>query len=774
LDTLDFSQPGVLTATDPRIAVDDNYVYYRLKTRPLQRLPFGADPLSRDLAANPYVEITQGIQSFDDDVPLVADKAVWVRAWGRTAAGPSTGGVEAELHLVRGGVTVTEGHPFTPINGTKYMWPVAEDVPDRTTTDSGWLFHVPASWTSAGDVTFRILVDPRNAVNDDDLVNNGVKKVVHFVDRPPSCIVFIPVRTHAPIPSYHDPNTAAMWERYTALWPTRELKRYQQSEPVEELQVCWWGIIPYPCFGPYELPDDSSWVLASLVTRDTFTDDPDACDDAGARTHYVGMVHPATETGSGGGTVRGTGNLCLAASWVKFADHDPPTPEEQKDSMWPTAGFTLAHESAHNYHRQHVDCGNPDNPDPTYPYSPRKLSFDDPNATSTHFGFDGRSVEPISNLEAADLMSYAEHRWTSDWTYKHLFASVEDFSVFDCVWDEICGPHDGYSIDFPWDDRVADLSGASREGESPWAYEIASTTDVVLVNGIIGPTTRSGHLNRAWVYPAADASAGLLEKWGRRAAPSTTDFSQRRPIEYTVRMLDGIGVVLDERVVIPRETPQPESADYAAIFDISFPKPAGRIATIQLLADGLVLDSHSPGLSDPVVSISSPAGGETFTHQMTVTWSATDANHDDTLLSTVQYSPNAGASWTVVADSAPVHPATGETTLNLDLAHGIAGSSPSSLLRVVVSDGFNTGVATSLPFQVSNRTPQPMIVSPAEAQSFRVGEPVIIRGEVDDKEDGGLGGSSLRWSINRVQAGTGHEMVAEGLQPGIYSLDPRG
>ena len=69
-----------------------------------------------------------------------------------------------------------------------------------------------------------------------------------------------------------------------ASYPVPQVKMYDSGAIEEELESCWWGIIPYPCHGPYEMPDDSWKVLLSLHTRDAFTYDP--CPE----THYIGMV----------------------------------------------------------------------------------------------------------------------------------------------------------------------------------------------------------------------------------------------------------------------------------------------------------------------------------------------------------------------------------------------------------------------------------------------------------------------------------------------------
>ena len=92
-----------------------------------------------------------------------------------------------------------------------------------------------------------------------------------------------------------------MVDHFNRRWPVPDAWIYRDTEPVEELQVCWYGPVPYPCFGPYELEDgwgltngipDRDKVIVSLWTRAQLSFNPDACDDIGAPVHFMGMVHP--------------------------------------------------------------------------------------------------------------------------------------------------------------------------------------------------------------------------------------------------------------------------------------------------------------------------------------------------------------------------------------------------------------------------------------------------------------------------------------------------
>ena len=756
------SQPGPILTHDPRVFVDDLYVYYRLIGEPLRRLPFDAAPLARDMAVSPYVEVTQVLQSFDLDVPLVAGKPTYVRAWGWTADGPASPGVEARLTGVHSG---QPGSTTTPINGTRFLSPVDPGMPDRH-GDHAWLFELPSTWTSEGSLELTVEVDPREMYEDLDRTNNTTTVTVEMIERPPACAVFVPVHTHAPKPSLNDRFVPEMFERFRTIWPTHELDAHYQSEMVEELQVCFWdGWLPYPCFGPYELTDDSKWVIAALVTRDTFTDDPDSCESAGARVHYIGMVHPDTDTG----TTTGTGNLCLAAAWSKLQSHNTPA---WVDWRWPPRGFTLAHEMGHNYHRKHVDCGGADDPDYSYPYSPCSISNTNYD-TSTHFGFDPRDHTPIGPTDAADLMAYGD-KWVSDWTYKHLAVASEHFSVWDCFWDSICGCHDGICIDCPWQKDAAPSVTYEDLRRPPWAEDLSKQETVILATGVIGPAPTLGELSTLWMYPTADASAGLLRKWERLAAPIMG--TSGRDITYSLRLSSVSGVYLDERELVPREVPEPYGSDLHMVFTASFPAPATSVGRVDLVANGTtILDSIETGREAPTVTLQSPHGGETFSTDIPVSWQTYDADGDTSVVSMLQYSPDNGTTWRALTDTVQGVP-TSETdmsfsaTISLD---GVPGSSPSSLVRVIASDGLHTDILTSRSFTVTNRPPKPAILSPVELEQVPAGEPLRLQGSAWDAEDGYLSGGQLQWRLDGGSIGTGEKVVVHGLAPGPYSAELR-
>lgn len=46
-----------------------------------------------------------------------------------------------------------------------------------------------------------------------------------------------------------------MVDQFNRRWPVPATWIFRDTNPVEELQICTWYGVPYPCYGPYELED---------------------------------------------------------------------------------------------------------------------------------------------------------------------------------------------------------------------------------------------------------------------------------------------------------------------------------------------------------------------------------------------------------------------------------------------------------------------------------------------------------------------------------------
>lgn len=725
------------------VETDDQGVYFFLLDQSLGRLPFSATEVQRNLRAYAW-EVTQGVQSLENDVPLVAHKPTYVRLY-PTHTGDPANFVQAWLEGEKDGSPLPDS-PLEPLNG-----PFAIDdayMFDREQTNGGYLFQLPDSWTEAGTITLRGVVDPRQIYADTDPSNNILEGDFTFVAKPPVCDIFIPVRTHTPPASVEAPNFWRMIDLHRRLWPVPDVQVYHQTDDVAEPQVCWWGPFPYPCSGPFELNEGTSWsdwvkddeeALLHIGTRAAFSDDPDECDDMGSAVHYIGMIHPNAPWGWGG--LAYVEDWLQPASLVYLPPHDADPPD---DWNWPWEGSTLAHETSHNHERKHVDCGNPADPDGSFPYPVCEL---DDATDPTHFGFDVNQRVPILPENASDYMSYSgrgqsatwQGRWVTDYTYRAMFGR---FSALEQL-----------------------LASAN-----PSSLALAASN--VLISASVDPAANEGVLNPAWVFPTTALSQGILEKWQALNAPAfdAATLSAAAPT-YHVRLLDSGGATLADYTLTPLSTEVHEDEARNLAFLGTFAAPTGEVARLDLMSDSTILSSLTPGSQVPVVSIQQPAGGEVYTNSMTISWQASDPDVGDHLLFNLQYSPDAGLTWKSIATNLPAAIEGDTNILELDDLGGLGASDgPNGLIRVAATDGYHTVLAESNPFTVENQPPQTYILSPLSTQIYPATESVPLRGGASDPEQGAITGSKLSWKIDGNSWGNGAENSAEGLAPGTHTV----
>ena len=175
------------------------------------------------------------------------------------------------------------------------------------------------------------------------------------------------------------------------------------------------------------------------------------------------------------------------------------------------------------------------------------------------------------------------------------------------------------------------------------------------------------------------------------------------------------------------------------------------LARLELRFEETLLDSLSAGSAAPTVSLTSPVGGEYGSGSIPVTWNATDIDGDD-LTITVLYSMDDGATWSVVGFSEGASGTFELPVVNL-------GGSSAARVKVVASDGFHSGEATSAAFKVASQPPVPYIGTPVDGERFLEGQTVALTGGAFDAQDGALTGAALVWSSDRDGAlGTGEAL----------------
>ena len=354
-------------------------------------------------------------------------------------------------------------------------------------------------------------------------------------------------------------------------------------------------------------------------------------------------------------------------------------------------------------------------------------------------GFDpktGTIFAPALGM-TGDLMSYVRPRWPSDYTWKGMM----DYSP----------------------------NGVVTAASANLAVNLSTAANVIFVSGAVTPTTHTGQLNHAWLYPTSALSQGILNKWQAIATQNASDVNvSAAAATYHLRLLDSNNQPLADTPVVPQGSGDDAFADRALFFVATLPAPAAPVARIQLLDGETVRANLAPGAAIPAVTISQPLSGIIVNADLTIEWQASDADSADELLYMIQYSPDNGAHWQTLVSDVPTLP-TQSQKLKLSNANAIpASSGATALIRVLASDGYHTGLATSQLFTVLNRQPVPTIFTPSDQQSFKADAVVNLRGRAHDAEDGGLLPSALSWSIDGLAINSGSEIVAPSLAAGDH------
>ncbi|MBN1147788.1 MAG: hypothetical protein JXA78_11075 [Anaerolineales bacterium] len=193
------------------------------------------------------------------------------------------------------------------------------------------------------------------------------------------------------------------------------------------------------------------------------------------------------------------------------------------------------------------------------------------------------------------------------------------------------------------------------------------------------------------------------------------------------------------------------------LFSVIAPYPAGT-NWVELQHAGEALARLTRSAQAPQVALLYPNGGEIFTstQEVTIRWQASDLD-GDTLDFSIEYSPDGGESWRLVATAIGGD----QYTWNLDSTPGTDGVQ--GLLRVQASDGFNRAADLSDGyFSVGGKAPVGVIVSPQQGESFLQCGKIPLHGIALDAESG------LEWWSWRVDG----EAVAWTLQTEIGPLEP--
>ncbi|MGC8780437.1 MAG: DNRLRE domain-containing protein [Anaerolineae bacterium] len=374
-------------------------------------------------------------------------------------------------------------------------------------------------------------------------------------------------------------------------------------------------------------------------------------------------------------------------------------------------GRTMAHEIAHNIGREHAPCGNPANPDPNYP---------NPDASLDVYGLDPATMTLFPAATTFDLMSYCNPRWISEYNYSRLYDHFHP------------GP------------GAASSAAAARANVFAAAPLPAANGNYLIVAGRI----HEEQVTALHPFYRLSLPAGSHDGPGSGAV--------------TLEVQTAGGQILFTRAFDPLSHGDHDGIGGAFREIVPFPAGAARIV---LKYGGSALATRSASAHAPMVTLLSPNGGESWpaSGQRTISWTASDAD-GDALYYSLQYSADGGVTWSGLASNLQT------TTFTVETA-ALRGSDQ-ALLRVVASDGLNTGAdASDATFRVARKPPEAYLLSPEAGSIFAPGALVELDGQASDLEDGPLSDGALVWASDRQGSlGTGRHLTVTTLEPGRHTL----
>jgi hypothetical protein len=559
--------------------------------------PIPLPPIRLPIVFLDAVEVTQEIQDLAHSVPLVAGKQTIVRAYLRYA--PAAVAVHGELRVAR--------TPIGPWQTISSLGPAQLD-PSRSGATPAQLgsrradlgfslnFRIPADLTAAGTLWLRM--GPVRRASGTPLPSLAGLPVhtVTFQQAVPLRMRLVRFRYAMGNPAViHEPSATDV--ALIGSWLRR-------AYPITRLDMTTTTVTAMPA-----PPFDAAQINAQLIALRAV----DVSTGTDARTHYYGMVADS------GFFMRG------------LASGIPQTPQPGTVAAGPTGPSTFGwdtdgsygdwyggHELGHTLGRFHAEfCGAVGGA--PYPFPNGQLSDTDEAFVGIDVGDPalGLPMRLLRGTTSHDVMSYCDNEWLSSFTYRGMY-------------DRLVA-----------EDALPAGPGAPAGAEAMTGGRGAAPSRMRVI-AALNLSRGTGSITS--VLPAAgagDAPAGGTGAGGTAAGGTVT-----------VRVRDAGGAILDEHPAgFQRSVCEDPDDDVTGVVDVLVPAVAGA-ATVEVLVDGDVVDSHPVGGEAAVGGLvhaeraaagpGGAAGGE-----LTLRWDTPRAPASQRYI--VQLSDDGGATWRTVA-----------------------------------------------------------------------------------------------------------------------------
>jgi hypothetical protein len=685
----------------------------------LKRLPQDAEALPMTNMRITGLEITQGIQDLDNSVQLIENRRTFVRVYVRSD-GDLVPGVTAYLYRTNSGGEPIAG-PLVPVNSvgqqiTVWWWP------ERLNLNDGFLFELPWDWTT-GTLYLGAVLNPNRVPPQDSYANNTWDAgPFTFQTSPRLQVQFVSFGYELGGQVYYPHLIDDVIQTYSWIrraYPLASTPGFA-SDPSPGFRPNLW-IISDDGLGSrvnqtapecLQMEEKYRNLCASAYTN-SLLKALRVENGVPANVFMYGMISDAAGFFPRGQAWGGNVSSGPAGSGSWGWDFDGSYAD------W-YAGHEIGHTLGRGHPAKNADDPSTEDIHEGCGHSPDDAGYPYPNACIGYlsddglWGFDvgdsalGLPIRIYPSASWHDVMSYCSYQWISGYTY-------------DAMYD--------YMIAHPSTYVVA---------TSPASPRVSG--DFLSVVGDIAPegdTATIHHLRRL------SSVASIPE------LVSGDD-------NYRIRLLDIGSAVLADYPFTPEQTDNSPALNFGQV--VTFATSAAQVQIIKG-NDDQVLASQSISANSPTVSdVALQGAPDPVTGTVTLAWNGDDTD-GDTLTFDVFYSSDGGTSFQPLQMNVGENSTRASRALLQSYSTQIdtapLGGSSSAILRVIASDGVNTGVGDTDPFTMTNKPPQPRILLPADGTQVHYGQLVNFSGEALDPQDGSISGAALVWGSQHGPLGTG-------------------
>jgi len=263
-------------------------------------------------------------------------------------------------------------------------------------------------------------------------------------------------------------------------------------------------------------------------------------------------------------------------------------------------------------------------------------------------------------------------------------------------------------------------------------------------------------------YLKDDASEDLLQQAIDRRIE---DANSGRATEYSIVLKNANGGALYRHPIYDRSGDEdlPENL----VLNDLLPFPAGT-ASIEFLADGRLMAERPVSPSAPSVELSMPSAAHLDRGDQ-IAWQGVDADSNAELFYTVLYGFEATADGEITTVWETLKHETQDTELVISEEHLASLGGEKGRIKVVASDGVNTGYAISSIYATPSPPPKAWLLN-APFEPVASGSAVILEGLGLDRDDGILANEALSWSSDLDGVlGTGRR-IEPSLSSGVHQI----